>query len=229
MATLENIATLNKVFLDYNLNWPLLTQDNCAFGGHAKRKQEALALAQAHQDFDAVVQGQYWEDGDAYRFGNYGGCSVGCLTHANNAHGDFPKLYGIPTIVALLSDDIFESLTSEDAKSFPVKFISAIPVGADLTGVITELRLATLELWYGHNQGQKKVYEKLIEVIPGWEEGDRRKLDDYYPDGTDEGVSQFVSDLKYDAVDAYGTATNYANNESLSDLFLKIISECVPA
>lgn len=227
MTTLENIATLNDIFLNYTLNWPVLDEDTCAFGGQIGRKTEALALAQAHQDFDAVVQGQYWEDGSAWTFGKSGGCSVGCLTHATNAHGDFVPLYGIPVSVAKLSDDIFESLIREESKSFPVRFISAIPVGADLTGVYTKLRLYILERWFKKNPEKGKVYELVAKNIPGWNDDTTIDWKAYNSSGDDEGVHSFIVDLIYRPVSAnYDVPGDYVN---LSGPFLKFISECVPA
>lgn len=228
MATVENIESLDQSFLTYTLNWPVLTEDTCAFGGQTGRKAEALALAQAHQDFDAVVQGQYWEHGSAWTFGKSGGCSVGCLTHATNAHGDFVPLYGIPASVAKLSDDIFESLIREESKSFPVRFISAIPVGADLTGVYTKLRLHILERWYERNPEQEGVYRLLVKDIPGWNASNADTSTHWMNYSHLSGaVNDLIAELRFDLVSAnYDAPGDYVN---LSEPFLKFISECVPA
>jgi hypothetical protein len=145
---LENaILQVNKVFAAYESNFPKLTEDDLTFGGSQERKDAAYALAKAHQTADLVVQGQYWIPEPSSEAGydreHVGGCAVGCLSHARleSGHDLFPGLYGIPESIAHQADDLFENLTQEAARSFPADFIDAIPVGADLSEVITKLRV----------------------------------------------------------------------------------------
>jgi hypothetical protein len=134
MVVLNAVRDLNAQFLRYTHDYPALESDIVAFGGDAKRKEDALALVEAHKKADMIVQGQYWETHYDNGRTQIGGCAVGCLTHGEN-HGDFRDLYGIPTELAMQADNLFEALDSETAKSFPVEFIRAIPVGADVSGV----------------------------------------------------------------------------------------------
>ena len=46
---------------------------------------------------------------------------------------------GIPRILARLEDRIFEGLPNDKAKTFPIEFLSAIPVGVDLSNVWRQL------------------------------------------------------------------------------------------
>lgn len=91
-------------------------------------KEATLAHMRAHREADRIVQRQYWERGK--------GCAVGCLTHdPNGGHHLYPERWGIPEVLARLEDRIFEGLSPEEAQLWPERFLSAIPVGADLSGV----------------------------------------------------------------------------------------------
>ncbi len=99
-----------------------------AFHNDSALRDATLAEMQAHHDADRLVQGWYWEDGR--------GCAVGCLTHdPHGGHAQYPVRWGIPTVLARLEDRIFEGLPTEGARKWPLRFLGAIRVGADLTGV----------------------------------------------------------------------------------------------
>ncbi len=89
-------------------------------------KERTVAEMKLHREADQIVQGMYWDDGK--------GCAVGCMTHdPNGGHEKYPTLWGIPEQLAWLEDTLFESLSVEDSKEWPVRFLEAIPVGADLS------------------------------------------------------------------------------------------------
>jgi hypothetical protein len=95
-------------------------------------KRKTLAQLRAHRKLDQIVQGTYWreENGDSR------GCAVGCLTHhPRGGHDQFPDRWGVPVQIAYLMDYIFEALPVDKAKDWPVRIMSAIPVGKDLSGV----------------------------------------------------------------------------------------------
>jgi hypothetical protein len=94
-------------------------------------KESVLARLEEHRAADEIVQGLYWASKGSGR-----GCAVGCLTHnPTGGHRAFPKLWGIPVQLAYLIDNLFEALPLEEAKAWPQRIMSAIPVGADLSGV----------------------------------------------------------------------------------------------
>jgi len=110
-----------------------------AFGGSQVRRELSVRLAKLHRDADMVAQGLYWLPGRAK---TWKGCTAGCLTHradGDKAHAAFPTLYGIPISVSLMADYLFEDQDADDAPAFHVNWISAIPVGADLRGVVPVL------------------------------------------------------------------------------------------
>lgn len=81
---------------------------------------------QAHFDADEIIKGIYWENGK--------GCAVGCTIHSGS-HQEYETRFGIPTVLARLEDIFFENLPNKIAKSWPLRFMSAIPVGVDLCHV----------------------------------------------------------------------------------------------
>lgn len=99
-----------------------------SYHGSVAEKKATLAQLRAHRAADQIVKGSYWSDGK--------GCAVGCLTHSpDGGHDQFPDRWGIPVQVAYLVDQLFELLPVEVAVEWPVRFMSAVPVGADLSGV----------------------------------------------------------------------------------------------
>jgi len=99
-----------------------------AFKGDAGLKADVVAGVEAHAAADEIIQGQYWEGGK--------GCAVGCLTHdPGGGHALFPGLFGLPVWFAYLVDTVFEELPAEAAKGWPLRVMSAVPVGADLDGL----------------------------------------------------------------------------------------------
>ncbi len=100
-------------------------------------KKETLAQLKAHDKADDIVQGTYWT--------GHKGCAVGCLTHRpDGGHYLFPDMFGVPESFARLIDSLFEGLEPEEAKKWPLRIMSAIPVGKDLEPVIDKFILWTL-------------------------------------------------------------------------------------
>lgn len=99
-----------------------------AFHGKAEVKEMYVSRVQLHAAHDEIIQGQYWEHGR--------GCAVGCTIHGNE-HSRYESELGIPRQLAYLQDRIFEGLSNEEAKGFPLAFLAAIHVGADLSLVVS--------------------------------------------------------------------------------------------
>jgi hypothetical protein len=97
-----------------------------------------------HQDQDRLIHGTYVRLNGTWR-----GCAVGCTVAGRltqdqiidltdeDAETDWHALWadttGLPEWLAHVEDNIFESLPIEDAQQWPVRLLSAIPVGVDLT------------------------------------------------------------------------------------------------
>ena len=97
-----------------------------AFHNKPTIKRTYLARVKAHAKADEIIHGTYWEDGK--------GCAVGCTIHGSD-HGKYETELGIPRILAKLEDVLFERMGNGHAKEFPLQFLSAIKVGADLSMV----------------------------------------------------------------------------------------------
>jgi len=94
-----------------------------AFHKDPKVKEKYIERVRSHQIADEIIKGQYWENGK--------GCAVGCTVHSSN-HNSYEDELGIPRWLARLQDKLFEGMSNEDAKLFPLKFLEAIPLGVDL-------------------------------------------------------------------------------------------------
>ena len=97
-----------------------------AFHGDPKIKQKYVDRVRAHSEADEIIKGRYWENGK--------GCAVGCTLHSGD-HSSYEDELGLPRIIARLEDRIFEGMSNEKAKEFPLKFLEAVPVGADTSMV----------------------------------------------------------------------------------------------
>jgi len=95
-----------------------------AFHGDKAIKEKYLARVEAHRVADEIIHGEYWRDGK--------GCAVGCTVHSSS-HAAYETELGIPRLLARLEDGIFESIPNGRSKLWPEQFLSAIPVGADLS------------------------------------------------------------------------------------------------
>lgn len=95
-----------------------------AFHNKNRIKESYLTRVRAHESADEIIKGTYWEHGK--------GCAVGCTIEGND-HSRYEKELGLPEWLAHLEDVIFEGLTNGEAKTFPARFLEAIPVGADLS------------------------------------------------------------------------------------------------
>jgi hypothetical protein len=89
-------------------------------------KTNILTQLAAHRAADEIVKGRYWEHGK--------GCAIGCTIYSGR-HVEYETRFGVPQVLARLEDRIFEGLPNDVAMTWPERFISAIPVGADLAMV----------------------------------------------------------------------------------------------
>ena len=94
-----------------------------------KTKDKYIKRVKAHQKADEIIKGIYWQDGK--------GCAVGCTIEGSD-HLKYESELGIPEEIAYLEDTIFENLPNKIAKEFPLKFLQAVPVNADLSHVIAK-------------------------------------------------------------------------------------------
>ena len=124
-----------------------MTNKLIAFHGKQEIKDKYIARVKAHQEADEITKGIYWQNGK--------GCAVGCTIEGSD-HKKFEVELGIPTVLAHLEDGLFESMSNEEAKKFPLRFLEAIPVGADLSDVFKHL---VVWEWDDSVHGLKNIQE----------------------------------------------------------------------
>ena len=122
-----------------------------AYLGNPQIKTDIIAQLEAHRRADQIVKGQYWQNGK--------GCAVGCTIHSGQ-HSEYEPRFGIPSLLAGLEDCIFEGLPNDRAMDWPVRFMSAVPVGADLEMVWPRFALWMLD-------GLEVKEKDVIDAIAG--------------------------------------------------------------
>ena len=100
-------------------------------------REVMIAEARAHRKAGRLVSGEYWSDGN--------GCSIGCSIETVNRrmgggmshhdHAGLAAALGIPESLVQLQDAIYEGLPKDLRQDWPERFYTALPEGADLSGV----------------------------------------------------------------------------------------------
>ena len=91
-----------------------------AYHNDPETKAKYVGRMQAHQEADELIHGIYWEGGK--------GCAIGCTVHSDD-HGAYETELGMPEWFAHLEDTIFEGMSVEVSRRFPLDLLSAIPIG----------------------------------------------------------------------------------------------------
>ena len=94
-----------------------------SFFGEQCLRDAVVERVREHQRLDQIAQQIYW-DGSK-------GCSIGCVLHSGE-HLDFERQLGLPVFLAYMDEHIFDRLSLDEAKGWPLRFIEAVPVGVDL-------------------------------------------------------------------------------------------------
>ena len=145
-----------------------------AFHGKQEVKDFYLARVRAHREADEIIRGLYWENGK--------GCAVGCTVHSSS-HAAYEPELGIPTILAKLEDNIFESLTNGRSKLWPEQFLSAPKVGADLSLVwpkfaiwlLTDPKFGTIQ--FAKSKQSKKSIQDVADAYQKVVDGSAKRID----------------------------------------------------
>ena len=126
-------------------------------------KTAIIVQLEAHRAADQLIKGQYWEDGK--------GCAVGCTVHSSN-HKAYERRFGIPEVLARLEDRIFEGLPNDRAMEWPVRFMSAIKPGADLSMVWPKFALWLLTEEVKTNRPQAaEAIARVADLYRAWVAG----------------------------------------------------------
>ena len=105
-------------------------------------KDKLISILEAHAAADNIIQGSYWNKG------NGKGCAVGCTLHDYGVdpgdHSQYETLFGIPRVLARLEDTIFEGLSVETSKQWPLRFVNAVPVDTDISNCFPKFMMFIL-------------------------------------------------------------------------------------
>ncbi len=179
-----------------------------AFHGSKKIKEKFIARMKAHMNADELIQGSGWTGKK--------GCAVGC-TLDNYSHFAYEAELGIPFTIAILEDNIFESLSKKESATFPLEFLKAVPVGVDLSLVYNKLEIwVLLDKKHGiinkmKTDEEKKVctdladlHKKIIEGKPTTEDEWKAVKDmAYMADMAYRADIAYMADMAYRADMAY--------------------------
>jgi hypothetical protein len=178
-----------------------MTTKLLAFHGDPKIKRRYLARVRAHRLADEIVKGRYWEDGK--------GCAVGCTVHSSN-HASYESELGIPAWLAHVEDRLFEGMANDKAKEWPLAFLKAIPVGADLRSVRAQFLVYVLQQTYASFDAKKcpAVKAAIDKVIALYEAGetDIEKFREARREANDAAYAAAIADAAAAAAAAYAAA-----------------------
>lgn len=129
-----------------------------SFHGSQAVKDKYLARVKAHMAADHLVRGVGWQGGI--------GCAVGCTLEAYD-HSRYPIELGLPEWLARLEDACFEGMPLENSRTWPLRFLQAIPVGVDTEPVRNRLAIRRLTRLLGitHVAANKTVSDAIRSVL----------------------------------------------------------------
>lgn len=125
---------------------------------------EALEEMREHQRLDRFVQGNWLQDEKVN--GLFRGCFFGCaMQTSDDPIGSFCEKYGLEPWVGHLAEAIFEGLSVEDAKQWPVQLLEQLiklPEDFDYEKAKHQLAIKRLKPLYEVNEGEVKEAIKLV-------------------------------------------------------------------
>jgi len=132
-----------------------------AFFNDERIKEKLLNQLQSHYDSDEIIKGVYWKNGK--------GCAIGCAIHSND-HSLYEKLYNLPIWIAKVQDVIFEGLSNDKAKEWPLLFTKSVNVGSDLNQIKIPFLIFVAESTldkFDHEKfpAVKKSIEKILSLL----------------------------------------------------------------
>jgi len=185
-----------------------------SFHGDINIKNQLLSSLNNHAKLDRIIQGKYWENGK--------GCAVGCsiidFCGDPEDHKEYERLFGIHSSLAKLEDGIFEGLSVEDSKWWPMAFSEAVPVGKDLSLVIPKFLVYVIEdVKQYAKESEKKSIQAVIDLYKKKISGKNIDLNEWRQARRNADAATAAADADDDAYSIYATyaavaaAANTAN------------------
>ena len=147
-----------------------------AFHGNAQLKKDIVFEILNHQKQDQIIKGTY-----GHQNGIWKGCAVGCSIHSLNvkygksldtsSHKSYETELGIPESLARLEDYLFESMPDDKSKKWPLEFMKAISVGANLSLVSAKFIAGILRdvVKNKYVKDDKTVVKAVLDIARLWE------------------------------------------------------------
>src|SRR5579863_9777997 len=98
-----------------------MTQEElCLQAYHGKKsvKQKYVKRMQNHIKADELIRGTGWDNESGK------GCAIGCTLNRYDHHC-YQNELGLPEWIAKLEDSLFEGMSKEKSKTFPLEFLKA--------------------------------------------------------------------------------------------------------
>lgn len=116
-----------------------------AFKGDPKIKAAAIQEMEEHKRLDHLARGNYWDPRTNT------GCAIGCMAgvKVENPHAFVAGKLGLPEGLLRQVDNLFENIPGGEHVEWPLQFLEAVPVGANLDLVYPKymLALSTDKTW----------------------------------------------------------------------------------
>ena len=136
-----------------------------AFHNDAAVKAKYQQRLAEHRAAERLIQGTGYDGAK--------GCAVGC-TLQNYDHTLYPAELGLPEWLARLEDRIFEGLPKGEAEQFAEDFLTAIPVGADVSDVRRKMAIlrqqGNLTRLEGNTEPYAQQCRDAIRGVIAWHE-----------------------------------------------------------
>jgi len=142
-----------------------------AYHNDPRTKEDIISQLEFHKLADQLEQGAYWDN----HFKK--GCAVGCTIYSNN-HIEYEHRFGIPANLAMIEEGIFEGLSVEASKNWPIDFMKAINVGSNLEGV--DWIICRYAFSLRKDNYPKLIYDIIDDMLASLSEGvEDKKIEKY--------------------------------------------------
>ncbi len=190
-------------------------------------KKDFVEEMKAHQVADNFLKGTYDKDEK--------GCSVGCalksvaklkgISLEFNEHKEFENHLGVPEWLARLNDTIFEGVSLERSKLWPVEFAEAINDGSDLDKVKTPFLIFILKNSLKSVRNTKYDQDKFPDVKKAIEQTEAAVIEMIrcHENGLDLTAAESAA---WSAAWSAESAARSAAFEMYADKLLELIMEC---
>ena len=189
-----------------------------SFHNDIEVKNKYIDRIKNHMMMDNIIQGTGWQNGK--------GCAVGCTLESYD-HSRYPVELGLPEWLARLEDSIFEGLSKEESKKWPILFLESINIGVNVENVKHKLAILRLERLIEiqkkllESSEKKQIFVEVINSINLIKRCHELELNKSYCDWSAAWSSAWSSARSA----AESAAWSEAWKEEANDL-IKLLSEC---